>query len=123
MPSRCIAILVGMTGFEPATVNPSAGLFAYGQIGTDSNLFAQGQVMAGDYTFNNGADSQNASIGRPLVVASDERSACRLRGTRSATMIAVWWRSYYSAYCNRLPARLLALVPISQSRLSVYARV
>ena len=58
-------------GVNAGSLYCSAGLFAYGQIGTDSNLFAQGNVMANGYTFNNGADSQNAGIGRPLIVASD----------------------------------------------------
>jgi hypothetical protein len=58
-------------GVNSGGIYTSAGLFAYGQIGTDSNVFAQGDIMANGYRFNNGADSQNAGIGRPLVVAGD----------------------------------------------------
>lgn len=58
-------------GANAGSIYTSAGFFSYGGIGCDGDLFTQGALLVSGAMRWNGADSEGAGIGRPLVVASD----------------------------------------------------
>lgn len=59
-------------GTGSAGIRTSGGLFANGNLGCDGTLFTQGQFTAATTIRWTGSDSQNAGIGNPLVIASDD---------------------------------------------------